>query len=84
MLISFQGGFGIKVHLIQQLVTETLVKVFQHHGAVKITSPLLMPKCDLYNQTDQYACFMDHSGHLVGLPFDLRVILRFFFFVFMI
>ena len=54
-------------------VTETLEKVFQRHGAVSFETPLLMPKSGFYEANEQYVCFMNHSGGLVALPFDLRV-----------
>ncbi|KAK3093827.1 hypothetical protein FSP39_020697, partial [Pinctada imbricata] len=66
-------GLFLKVQLTCQSVYDSLVKIFQRHGGVELNTPLLMPKCDLYNKTDQYPCLMDHSGHLVALPFDLRI-----------
>ncbi|XP_061166164.1 eIF-2-alpha kinase GCN2-like [Saccostrea echinata] len=69
----FKSKFTINISLVQESVQETLVRIFQHHGAVKVTTPLLMPKCDLYAKSDQYTRFMDHCGHLVSLPFDLRI-----------
>ncbi len=54
-------------------VVDTLEQIFRRHSAVRISSPLLMPKCTLYDHTDQYVCVMDHSGGLVALPYDLRV-----------
>ena len=55
------------------MVQEQMVRIFHHHGAVRVTTPLLMPQCGLYAKTDLYTRFMDHCGHLVSLPFDLRV-----------
>ena len=63
----------MKTSLTQHLVNDTLVKVFQRHGAVKLSTPLLMPQQNLYKNLDHFACLMDDSGRLVGLPFDLRV-----------
>lgn len=42
-------------------------------GAVRLQTPLLFPRNKkLYDGSDP-ACFMDHSGMLVTLPYDLRV-----------
>ena len=59
--------------LTHSLVQESLVRVFQRHGAIKLNTPLLVPRPKMFENVDQYACLMDHSGRLVGLPFDLRV-----------
>ncbi|ESO93561.1 hypothetical protein LOTGIDRAFT_119057 [Lottia gigantea] len=66
-------SFSPKLHLIQKSVSDCIEKVFQNHGAIKFSTPLLMPKCHLYESNEQYACFVDHSGGLVGLPCDQRV-----------
>jgi len=50
-----------------------LERIFRRHSAVHIGVPLLMPKCSLYEANDAYVCLMDHSGGLVGLPYDSRV-----------
>lgn len=70
---NIQSKFTTKIPLVQEMVQEMMVKIFQHHGAVRLITPLLMPKCDLYAKTDLYTRFIDHCGHLVSLPFDLRV-----------
>lgn len=69
----YKSKFTTKIPLVQEMVQEMMVKIFQHHGAVRLTTPLLMPKCDLYAKTDLYTRFIDHCGHLVSLPFDLRI-----------
>ncbi|OWF52320.1 Eukaryotic translation initiation factor 2-alpha kinase 4 [Mizuhopecten yessoensis] len=66
-------ALSLKNPLIQQLVRETLTRLFQKHGAVQFTTPLLMPKCGVYGATDAYTCLIDHSGQPIALPFDLRV-----------
>ena len=68
-----QSSFSLKSSLTQRMVTDALEKVFQLHGAIKLSTPLLIPRPKIYESVDQYACLMDHSGRLVGLPFDLRV-----------
>lgn len=70
---NIQSKFTTKIPLVQEMVQEMMVNIFQHHGAVRLTTPLLMPKCDIYSKTDFYTRFIDHFGHLVSLPFDLRV-----------
>lgn len=69
-----QGAITIKTALTNKLVYESLIRIFQKHGAVPVLSPLLMPKTSMYdNNAENYPCFMDHNGLLIGLPFDLRV-----------
>lgn len=69
-----KGGITIKIALTNELVYESLIRIFQKHGAVPVLSPLLMPKTSMYdNNSENYPCFMDHNGLLIGLPFDLRV-----------
>ena len=59
--------------LTHSLVQENLVRIFERHGAIKLNTPLLIPRPKMFENVDQYACLMDHSGRLIGLPFDLRV-----------
>ena len=54
-------------------VHKSLERVFQIHGAVRVSTPLLMPMSKLYAHSEQYVCFMERSGGIVSLPFDLRV-----------
>lgn len=42
-------------------------------GAVKLHTPLLMPRSKMASESGESACFMDHSGMLVTLPYNLRV-----------
>lgn len=63
----------MKTSLTQGYVRDVLVKVFQRHGAVKLSTPLLCPRQKMYEHSEHYTCLMDHSGRLIGLPFDLRV-----------
>lgn len=68
-----QGGTSIKTALTNELVYENLIRIFQKHGAVPILPPFLMPKSSVYENAESFPYLMDHSGLLVGLPFDLRV-----------
>lgn len=42
-------------------------------GAVRLQTPLLLPRNRKLYDSSELACFMDHSGMLVTLPYDLRV-----------
>lgn len=42
-------------------------------GAVRLQTPLLLPRNRKLYDGSEPACFMDHSGMLVTLPYDLRV-----------
>ncbi|XP_063427677.1 eIF-2-alpha kinase GCN2-like [Mytilus trossulus] len=67
-----KGGITIKTALTNELVYENLIRIFQKHGAIPVLSPFFMPKSSVYDKSENYPCFMDHSGLLIGLPFDLR------------
>lgn len=40
---------------------------------MRLQTPLLLPKNKKLYDVGELACFMDHSGMLVTLPYDLRV-----------
>uniref|UniRef100_A0A4W6DWG7 Eukaryotic translation initiation factor 2 alpha kinase 4 n=1 Tax=Lates calcarifer TaxID=8187 RepID=A0A4W6DWG7_LATCA len=42
-------------------------------GAVRLQTPLLLPRNRKLYDGSELACFMDHSGMLVTLPYDLRM-----------
>lgn len=42
-------------------------------GAIKLHTPLLMPRNKKLYEHNEASYFMDHSGMLVMLPYDLRV-----------
>lgn len=42
-------------------------------GAVRVQTPLFLPRNRKLYDGIELACFMDHSGMLVTLPYDLRV-----------
>lgn len=68
-----KGSFNFTSAKLQQYVYETVTRIFRRHGAVRIQTPLLLPKNRrLYDGYDT-ASFMDHSGMLVSLPYDLRL-----------
>lgn len=66
------GGWTQQHLLAQRLVSDCLEKVFRKHGAVKLTTPLLMPRDSNYEANDSYVRLMDHSGGVVALSYDLR------------
>uniref|UniRef100_A0A8D1R4L6 non-specific serine/threonine protein kinase n=1 Tax=Sus scrofa TaxID=9823 RepID=A0A8D1R4L6_PIG len=68
-----KGSFSIRTAKIQQHVCETIIRIFKRHGAVQLCTPLLLPRNRKIYEHNEAALFMDHSGMLVMLPFDLRV-----------
>ncbi|XP_062863394.1 eIF-2-alpha kinase GCN2 [Trichomycterus rosablanca] len=68
-----KGSFHFNSAKLQQYVYETITRVFKKHGAVKLQTPLLLPRNRKLYESCELACFMDHSGMLVTLPYDLRV-----------
>ncbi|XP_045387205.1 eIF-2-alpha kinase GCN2 isoform X6 [Lemur catta] len=68
-----KGNFSIGTAKIQQHVCETIIRIFKRHGAIQLCTPLLLPRNRQIYEHNEAALFMDHSGMLVMLPFDLRV-----------
>ncbi|CAG8495247.1 14730_t:CDS:10, partial [Funneliformis mosseae] len=54
-------------------VRDHMVKIFRHHGAVELNTPLLMPKYDFYEEDKKAVYLIDTDGGLVQLPYDLTV-----------
>jgi len=52
---------------------DTVEGIFRKHGAVKLSTPLLMPQSSVYDRCEPYVCVMARHGGLVTLPYDLRV-----------
>ncbi|XP_040188349.1 eIF-2-alpha kinase GCN2 isoform X1 [Rana temporaria] len=69
----FKGSFSARSARIHHHVCETVCRVFKRHGAVKLHTPLLMPRSKMASESGELACFMDHSGMLVMLPYNLRI-----------
>ncbi|KAF4083863.1 hypothetical protein AMELA_G00122190 [Ameiurus melas] len=69
----YKGSFNFNSAKLQQYVYETITRVFRKHGAVRLQTPLLLPRIRKLYEGCEVACFMDHSGMLVTLPYDLRV-----------
>ncbi|XP_031435954.1 eIF-2-alpha kinase GCN2 [Clupea harengus] len=68
-----KGSFHFSSAKLQQYVYETITRVFRKHGAVRLQTPLLLPRNRTLYEGCELACFMDHSGMLVTLPYDLRL-----------
>uniref|UniRef100_A0A7M4FRA4 eIF-2-alpha kinase GCN2 n=1 Tax=Crocodylus porosus TaxID=8502 RepID=A0A7M4FRA4_CROPO len=68
-----KGSFSIRATKIQQHVCETVSRIFKRHGAIKLPTPLLMPRNRKLYEHNEASYFMDHSGMLVMLPYDLRI-----------
>uniref|UniRef100_A0A8C4ZCU3 non-specific serine/threonine protein kinase n=1 Tax=Gadus morhua TaxID=8049 RepID=A0A8C4ZCU3_GADMO len=66
-------GFHFYSAKLQQYVYETITRTFKKHGAVRLQTPLLLPRNRKLYEGAELACFMDHSGMLVTLPYDLRM-----------
>ncbi|XP_067098749.1 eIF-2-alpha kinase GCN2 isoform X2 [Osmerus mordax] len=68
-----KGSFHFNGAKLQQYVHETITRVFKKHGAVRLQTPLLLPRNRKLYEGSEPACFLDHSGMLVTLPYDLRM-----------
>ncbi|XP_061898001.1 eIF-2-alpha kinase GCN2 isoform X1 [Entelurus aequoreus] len=68
-----KGSFSFSSAKLQQYVYETITRIFKKHSAVRLQTPLLLPRNRKVYEGSEPACFMDHSGMLVTLPYDLRM-----------
>ncbi|NWH74848.1 E2AK4 kinase, partial [Piaya cayana] len=68
-----KGSFSIWATKIQQHVCEIVSRIFKRHGAIKLHTPLLMPRNKKLYEHNEASYFLDHSGMLVMLPYDLRI-----------
>ncbi|XP_053702069.1 eIF-2-alpha kinase GCN2 isoform X1 [Synchiropus splendidus] len=68
-----KGTFSFNSAKLQQYVHETITRIFKKHSAVRLQTPLLLPRNRKLYEGCEPACFMDHSGMLVTLPYDLRM-----------
>ncbi|XP_040916157.1 eIF-2-alpha kinase GCN2 [Toxotes jaculatrix] len=68
-----KGSFSFSSAKLQQHVYETITRIFKKHGAVRVQTPQLLPRNRKLYEGSELACFMDHSGMLVTLPYDLRI-----------
>ncbi|NXL88182.1 E2AK4 kinase, partial [Alectura lathami] len=68
-----KGSFSAWAAKMQQHVCEVVSRIFKRHGAIKLHTPLLMPRNKKLYEHNEASYFMDHSGMLVMLPYDLRI-----------
>ncbi|KAM4625732.1 eIF-2-alpha kinase GCN2 [Polymixia lowei] len=68
-----KGSFNLNSAKLQQYAYETITRIFKKHGAVRLQTPLLLPRNRKLYDGSELASFMDHSGMLVTLPYDLRM-----------
>ncbi|GFR96851.1 eukaryotic translation initiation factor 2-alpha kinase 4 [Elysia marginata] len=65
---------GSSKALLQNHVESTLSQVFLSHGALRGPNlPSFLPKCGLYENSEQHVRMMDQRGGILSLPLDLRV-----------
>ncbi|KAG8126200.1 hypothetical protein E2320_021426, partial [Naja naja] len=60
-----KGSFSVWSTKIQQHVCETISRIFKRHGAVKMHTPLLMPRNRKLYEHNEASYLMDHSGMLI-------------------
>ena len=63
----------VSVYVFYKLMHNSCDLICAHTGAVRLQTPLLLPRNRTLYEGCELACFMDHSGMLVTLPYDLRV-----------
>uniref|UniRef100_A0A3B5RE05 non-specific serine/threonine protein kinase n=1 Tax=Xiphophorus maculatus TaxID=8083 RepID=A0A3B5RE05_XIPMA len=68
-----KGNFNFSISKLQQHVYESITRIFKKHGAVRLHTPMLLPRNRKLYDSSELACFMDHSGMLVTLPHDLHM-----------
>uniref|UniRef100_A0A3B4ES37 Eukaryotic translation initiation factor 2 alpha kinase 4 n=1 Tax=Pundamilia nyererei TaxID=303518 RepID=A0A3B4ES37_9CICH len=68
----YKGSFSFNNAKLQQHVYESITRIFKKH-AVRVQTPLFLPRNRKLYDGIELACFMDHSGMLVTLPYDLRI-----------
>lgn len=66
------GNYLKCYHFLHKLKL-TVQKIFDKHGGVEIPTPVLMPKTEVYEDSDTFVNLMCHSGNIVTLPHDLRI-----------
>ncbi|CAE1280004.1 EIF2AK4 [Acanthosepion pharaonis] len=62
---------SVKHSLLQKNIIDTMTKIFCQHGAIRISTPLLMPKNEIHSA--RTPTFMDQNGQLVCLANNLKV-----------
>eukprot|EP00912_Choanoflagellata_sp_UC4_P000357 UC4_evm3s219 len=70
---NFNKGDIYERNMIRDEIQRQLQHIFTRHGAVAVSTPLLMPKGSNYKFESDSACFLDPTGVLVHLPHDYKV-----------
>ncbi|GAB6026062.1 hypothetical protein CHUAL_012266 [Chamberlinius hualienensis] len=73
MDIKNKAAFSSSTVVTYTFVIETITKVFLKHGAVLVSTPLMMPKSNFHDKNELCVKLVDHAGGVVTLPSDLRV-----------
>ncbi|XP_033626734.1 eIF-2-alpha kinase GCN2-like isoform X1 [Asterias rubens] len=71
--MDMHKGFSLKLSVVQQTVYESLCRILQRHCAVKVNSPLLLPRNQQVETSEMGVNLMTYGGGLVSLAYDLRV-----------
>lgn len=62
-----------KLLAVRQRVKHIISSIFEKHGALELTTPLLLPKSKLYSRTETNVQMMSHGGSIVTIPHDTRI-----------
>ncbi|XP_070151406.1 eIF-2-alpha kinase GCN2 isoform X2 [Polyergus mexicanus] len=62
-----------KKQVLQENVKQKIIEIFQKHGGICLTTPLLMPKSIQHSNFTEYSVkLMTRTGSIVSIPHDLR------------
>ncbi|KAG1140239.1 hypothetical protein G6F37_009236 [Rhizopus arrhizus] len=71
---NMEAPFDPYSHIFFDRIRDHMAKVFKRHGAIEVSSPLLVPKNDLYEWNWKNPVYMmDSRGSLNQLPYDQTV-----------
>lgn len=74
MSFLLQGHLAAIDSLLKQSIEEKLVDLFRSYGAVRMDTPLLLPKSKVLTEhAENRVDVMDRSGSVLHLPYDLRL-----------
>ncbi|KAI9320676.1 kinase-like domain-containing protein [Dichotomocladium elegans] len=69
-----EAAFDPFSHIFYDMIRDQMSKVFRRHGAIALSTPLLIPKNDLYEWNSKNPVYlMDPQGSINQLPFDQTV-----------
>lgn len=76
MNLPTRGNVNLNIQKTKSLhesVKKKVVTIFQRHGGICFTTPLLMPKSgELYDTNESCVKLMTRTGNIVTIPYDLR------------